>query len=217
MKARFRMGGLFPSDDVVARFVITLAMYTNDLFRSTSWFRAAEDIPDAEVHGRRYMVMRYQLGMLHELGTFLSDARRIPEISDFIASLPDGAAFGPDKVAKLVAELGPWVGDLRNITFHYAEMHPARIAAGKDEVMIALSNVAQVESEIVADASVETGSTAGFPFADVVVAEWLRSDFAAAKPELLVAAITSAGDFSMAAVRGFLVRQGKDALLSIEP
>jgi hypothetical protein len=77
--------------------------------------------------------------------------------------------------------------------------------------MTALAGVTPIESEIVADES----DVPGFPFADVVVANWMRSDFAAAGAAP-VEAITATVGFAMSAVRGFLVRRGEDALLSVE-
>jgi hypothetical protein len=204
------MGDLFPPDDVVARFVITLAMHANDLFRSTTWLRV-EGVTEAEAQGRRLMVIRYQLAMLHEVERFLTGALRLPAVAEFVATLQGDAPTAPVGIANLVDGLGSWVADMRNITFHYPEMHQAKIDAGQDDVMAALAGVTSIESEIVADES----DVPGFPFADVVVAHWMRSDFAAAGTAP-VEAITATVDFAMSAVRGFLVRQGEDALLSVE-
>jgi hypothetical protein len=216
MIGRFRIGDLFPADDPIARFVMTLAMHANDMARSVAMFPEPDD-SDLESHGRRLMLMRYQAGIVYEVDKFIKAARLIPEVDDFIASLGDAMNL-PDTLAGLVDQLTVWLGDLRNVTFHYAEMHPGRIAAGKDEVMNALAEVADHESEIAADDSVAAGATVGFPFADVVVGQWLRRGFLAGDgTEVTVRdAILAASAFSRAAVIAYIVAKGEDAFRSFD-
>jgi len=105
---RFRMGDVFPPDDPVARFVVTVAMFANDLFRSTRMFgQLGEDVHEAR--GRRLMLVRYQASVFYEISLFIADARRVPPVAEFIDSLPDEAATDAARMTESTRELDPWL------------------------------------------------------------------------------------------------------------
>jgi hypothetical protein len=206
------MGDVFPAEDRVGRFVVTLAMITNDVVRSTALFPDLTD-DNPEARGRRVMIFRYQAAAFHEIATFIGDARKLPEIAGFITSLPNDVSSAPATIEDLARQLEPWLVDHRNVTFHYPEMNDGKIVAGKDDVMIALAKVADMESEIVAD---EAGGTAGFPFADEVVAQLLPDDFAA-RAAVLRRGIMAALDFATAAVTAYMSGLPAGTLMIVEP
>ena len=201
MIAWFRIGDVFPADDPVARFVITFAMFANDLFRSTAMFGRLDD-ETIEDMGRRLMLVRYQASLFHEVVTFIRDARRVPAVEAFVVSLEADAPGQLATMQDAAHELGPWLENHRNLTFHYAEMHPARIAAGRDDLMRALADAADERSMIEA---VE-GDRLGFPFADQVVVQLLPEDLRTGS-QVLVRGVAAATALSMAAVRKHISAQ----------
>ena len=197
---------MFPADDPVARFVITVAMFANDLFRSTAMFGRLED-SNIEDMGRRLMLVRYQASLFHEVVTFIRDARRVPAVDTFVLSLE---AEAPGQLATMqdaAHELGPWLENHRNLTFHYAEMHPARIAAGRDDLMRALADAADERSMIEA-----VEGSAGFPFADQVVVHLLPKDLRTGS-QVLVRGVAAATALSMAAVRKHISGQDESSFV----
>jgi hypothetical protein len=203
---RFRMGDVFPPDDPVARFVVTVAMFANDLFRSTRMFgQLGEDVHEAR--GRRLMLVRYQASVFYEISLFIADARRVPPVAEFIDSLPDEAATDAARMTESTRELDPWLRTHRNVTFHYPEMHPDRITAGRDEVMDALTKAADEVSHI---QTIEAGEGAGFPFADEVVVQ-LLPDALREATSVLTSGVIAATSFSMAAARAYISAQPEEA------
>jgi hypothetical protein len=212
---RFRIGDVFPADDVVARFVVTLAMYANDIFRMQG-LRPDDAADNPGALGRRLMLLRFQGSLLYEAMEFIDEAiGRFPQVREFVASLPDEASQAPERLDALLAGVRQSLAGLRNITFHYPEMHPKKIAAGQDELMLALAAVGTRESEIVA-AEGETPGVwgAGFIFADVVIGHWFVEFGATTEP--LGEAVLLMGGFALAAGRAQLLRQGEGAVLAIE-
>jgi hypothetical protein len=167
---RFRIGDAFPADDVLARFVTTLALIANDLLRSTTMLREHLD-DDADSRGYRLMFFRYEVSLFHEVAEFIGTARkRFPEIETFVNALPQDAVEAATAIAAHAQELAWWLPDHRNRTFHYPEMHPKRIKAGEDEVMQALAAAAEEEGTI---AGVDEVATIRFGFADEIAVQWL--------------------------------------------
>ncbi len=172
------IGGAFPANDPVARFVTVLAMVSNDTNRSIDELLDVHDgRPDSGA--RRMMLFRQQASFFFEAATFITEASgRFNEVRDFIAELPQEAR---DECARIVGGidatsghyLGDWLRDHRNVTFHYSEMHPDKAAHGKEEITQALEDAADLPGTVyVGD---ELGGVR-FWFADEVVAQWLPPD-----------------------------------------
>jgi hypothetical protein len=202
---RFRLGGVFPAGDAVARFVVTLAMFANDLLRSSAMFGDLGD-DDPEAQGRRLMLVRYQASAFHEVVKFVRQARKLPNVAAFIDSLPDDAATAFATMTNAADELGPWLKKHRDVTFHYAEMSQVKLDAGKDEVMGALANAADTESLVRSGENVG----AGFPFADEVAAHLF--DATKERTTVLRHGVLGATDFALAAGRMYISRQDPQAI-----
>jgi|GEM_PF-2147318 hypothetical protein len=210
------MGDMFPDGDVVARFVITLVMYANDLYRLQALL-PGDEADEPEALARRLMLLRFQGSLLHEAIHFIDQAiARFAAIREFVESLPEDYSVAPTVLHDLLGDREPSLARLRNVTFHYPEMHPDRIAAGKDEVMLALDAVSAQESEVLSIEGELPGKRGtGLWFADVVVGHWFRTEYGATTAPL-GAAVAVLGRFAIEAMSGQLSRQGPTAALEIE-
>jgi len=176
----FNIGEAFPADEPVARFVTVLAMISNDANRSIDEMIAVDDAPSVPDAGARTMMLfRQQASFFYEAATFINESsRRFPEIRDFVASLAQDVRDDGERVAAGIDSasanyVGDWLGDHRNVTFHYSEMHPDKAAHGKEEITVALTKAAGLTGTVsVGD---ELGSVR-FWFADEVVVQWLPLD-----------------------------------------
>ena len=123
-----------------------------------------------------------------EAAKFITKANRhAPEVREFIAGLPQEAR---DECAQVVGGIDPksahyigdWLGEHRNVTFHYSEVHPDKAAHGDEEITLALTEAAELPGTVHFDE--EMGSVR-FWFADEVVAQWLPPD--EKKPPTIIA------------------------------
>jgi len=162
----------------VARFVTVLAMVSNDGNRSIDELRNLDE-GEADTGARRVMLFRQQAAFFFEAATFIAESsRHFHEIRDFIAGLPHEARDDCERVVggvepKSPHYVGDWLGQHRNVTFHYSEMHPDKAAHGKEEITQALEDAAESQGTVyIGD---ELGSVR-FWFADEVVTQWLPPD-----------------------------------------
>jgi hypothetical protein len=172
----FEIGKAFPAPDPVARFITVLAMMSNDWTRLAKQTLSIEDFYD-DAEGLRILWFRHQVSLLFEAAEFIRDTQhRFPAVETFVASLPAKARRDRDRVVGAVDPKpkkyrGKWVEGLRNVTFHYPEMHPEKAKHGKEEAFEALTNAAELTSTI--DAGDVYFSEARFHFADEVVVQWV--------------------------------------------
>ncbi len=185
----FNIGEAFPASDPVARFVTVLAMVSNDANRSLDELIAVDDAEHSPDSGaRKMMLFRQQAAFFFEAAKFITKANRhAPEVREFIAGLPQEAR---DECAQVVGGIDPksahyigdWLGEHRNVTFHYSEVHPDKAAHGDEEITLALTEAAELPGTVHFDE--EMGSVR-FWFADEVVAQWLPPD--EKKPPTIIA------------------------------
>ena len=117
MQVSFRVGDVFPADDVVSPFLVGLCMAVNDLM----WlFRRPETNDEGESNYRLYLTCAYY----REAAKLLGEGLKQAEVSAFLEDLsPEGRAH-----LEVVREsFDPWKGSfaeralkpVRDIVFHY--------------------------------------------------------------------------------------------------
>jgi hypothetical protein len=166
---RFNIGKVFPESDTVARFMVVMAMISNDWVRSTELPHAHREDDGG---GVLLLLMRQQVAMVHEAAMFLEESRRrFPEINAFVSNLGDDAQT---LVRRIIARDDPaseehqaWRKPLRNVTAHYPILHPQKHKAGQEELAIALGKASAEDGGVRWDRSVELGIR--YEFADEVV------------------------------------------------
>lgn len=175
MMLRFTIGEAFPARDPVARFVTVLAMMSNDWMRLTTQLLELKPF-FFDADGLIIMSFRHQASLHHEAAEFIRDTRRrFPEVETFLEGLSQEAKDDLQRVLdgvdpKAPAYHGGWLGENRNVTFHYPEMQADKAAHGKEEVFNALTEAAALEGTISSGASF---GSVRFEFADTVVAQWI--------------------------------------------
>lgn len=173
-EVQFRIGDAFPANEPVARWITVLAMMSNDLLRLLNSMIELGD--DGDESGVRMLLFRLQAALFLESWTFVCDTVRMwPEIERFVGTLDLEGQTDLRQVREACDEnaagyVGDWIKAHRNVTFHYPEMHPAKVKAGKDKVKEALEAASGVESTITAR---ESFGSVRFGFADEVVVQWL--------------------------------------------
>src|SRR4051794_33365935 len=85
---RFRMGEAFPADDVVAEWLMTLALVSNDFALVAT--RMEEDAEEPSGYKFFYWT-RLFISHFHEAALYLDDTKEIPEIKAYVASLDSPA------------------------------------------------------------------------------------------------------------------------------
>lgn len=173
----FRIGDAFPAGDEVARFVVTLAMMSNDALRSFK--QLSLDEGNAEQKGEQMMLFRQQAALYYEAASFIADsAHHYPALAEFLGELPQEAR---DEHAQLVGGIdrasphyvGDWLSAHRHVTFHYAAMHPEKAARGKEKLQQALEAAADLEGELT-HGKILGSFRCGF--ADEVASQWMPDE-----------------------------------------
>jgi hypothetical protein len=170
---RFPIAQAFDPNDEVARWLTVLAMASNDVWRLFEWMEQGGD------QGTRVLAFRLEAAALYEAASHLIDTpTRRPAIQSFLAGLPGAAQAEKDRVCGAIDPksphyVGEWIKSHRNVTFHYAIVHPERAAAEQEEIKLALERaiVQEIDGKITI-----TGGGFGdvrFDFADEVAVQWL--------------------------------------------
>jgi hypothetical protein len=122
---RFRFEEVFPPDDVLAEWVATLAVAFNDL----SLVRVQMGKDEESKHRWLYW---FRLGIAHfaEAASYLRDTSEIPEIAEFIASLPEDVREHHRKCLECYTKHEKAIERIRSEAagFHYPEL---KIKAGQ--------------------------------------------------------------------------------------
>jgi hypothetical protein len=173
----FKIGEAFPADNEVARFVVGLAMMSNDVLRSFAQLDADESDPEAAAV--QTWLFRQQAALYYEAATFIADcSRTFPKIEAFMSGLPHEARAERERIAggidpKSPHYVGDWLAEHRNVTFHYAQMHPEKAARGTERLQQALEAAAPLEGDLTHG---EVLGSIRFGFADQVAAQWVPGD-----------------------------------------
>jgi hypothetical protein len=114
----FKFGEMFPADDVLAEWMATLAIAFNDLSLVRNQLGK-----DAFVAWRWFYWLRLGIAHFAEVATYLRETKDIPEIAEFIDSLPgDAQAHLDDCVARYEAHSST-IERIRNEAgFHYPRL-----------------------------------------------------------------------------------------------
>ncbi len=118
----FEFGMVFPSDDLVSEWMVTLAVISNDLALVHAQAEEDYDTP----HKFFYWVW---IGTAHynEAGKYLDDASDVEEGKDFIATLPDEAQERYAECLSVYREHSATLEQLRSVTaFHYGSLKAGR-------------------------------------------------------------------------------------------
>lgn len=173
---RFVIGRAFPADEPIARFVTVLAQAHNDfarVFERMTNANAKSD--DPEDQAIRILGLRLNAASHAEASAFLGDAsRRWPVIKKFIDGLGDFAKADIEHVTGVTDPKSEhylsWLEPHRNVTFHYAAMHPLKAENDNEEIQTALRR-ARVNVGTITDPGLF--GAVRFGFADEVAVQWL--------------------------------------------
>ena len=168
-EVRFRIGDVFPADDIVARFLTGLALSANDLIRVQSYVVREQD------GAKQLFLLRQNACYVWGTALFVRDGRRLELVESFVASLSETARDHLDRATEGIlspgqSDFGRDLAFIRNHAFHYPELHPERL--DRDALHSALTGVANEESSI-SGAVVEDFR---FDFADAVAVRLLSRD-----------------------------------------
>lgn len=169
----FSIAAVFDPSDELARWLTVLAMASNDFWRFFAWMDNATDEPT------RILAFRLEAAALHEAARHLTKPpTRWPRIASFLAALPEVAQADRDRVCGAIDPqsehyLGDWLTRHRNVTFHYADVHPDRSQAKQEEIELALTRAIEqgIEGKIVI--ANENFGEVRFEFADEAAVQWL--------------------------------------------
>jgi hypothetical protein len=173
----FKIGEAFPADDERARFVVALAMMSNDVLRSFAQLDVDESDPEAA--GVQMWLFRQQAALYFEAASFITDcAQLFPKINEFLSGLPQEAGDELEQIVggidpKSAHYVGDWLADHRNLTFHYSQMHPVKAERGTERWKQALEAAAPLEGDLTHD---ERMGSIRFGFADQVAGQWVPAD-----------------------------------------
>jgi len=156
-------------------------MVINDWHRTMQMMvTTSEEDPEGEnpeTRGVRLMLLRQQAAAYFEAMKFIAESRRqFPEIEAFVKDLgPDAQEYiasveaGVDKRSP---EYQAWLEGHRNVTSHYPVLHPAKHAAGDEEIANAMQRTAAdgVHGRVTVG---ETDKSLRFHYADEVAVQLL--------------------------------------------
>lgn len=116
----FKIDAVFPAGDVLAEWLVTLALAMNDLIVVHVRLDEDQDSPELAFYWNRLAVSHFTEAML-----FLERATRLDEVAGFIDSLPDPARQAYAESLGVFNERRGRLFSVRNkATFHYPELGP---------------------------------------------------------------------------------------------
>lgn len=115
-KAVFRIGDVYPADDVVSEWLSTVSMAANDLITVHVLMAETED------ESLRWYFFRAAVGHFYEVAKHLDETENVPEIKTFVESLPQPAREAHARVLALFRPQKAQISNLRNSIFHYPSM-----------------------------------------------------------------------------------------------
>jgi hypothetical protein len=114
---RFNFGDVFPADDILSEWLITVSMASNDLILVHLRMEADQNEEHLMLHWFRLAVAHF-----HEVGKHLQETRNVPEIRTFIRSLPQPTQARYAIVLDTYKRRKRALGNIRNGTFHYPSL-----------------------------------------------------------------------------------------------
>ncbi len=118
----FQVAEVFPEDDPLSEWIITLALAMNDLALVHVRLDEDQDEPD-----RAFYWHRLALSHFTEAALFLHDTAAVPEVKAFVKSLGDEARAKYDACLAIFHECRGKLFNVRNkATFHYPTLRPAK-------------------------------------------------------------------------------------------
>lgn len=116
----FRWAEVFPEDDPLSEWLVTLAIAMNDLTLVHVRLVEDQDEPDKMLYWNRVAISHFT-----EAALFLYDTKDVGEVRDFVASLNDEARTNYDQCLAVFEERRGHLFDVRNkATFHYPGLTP---------------------------------------------------------------------------------------------
>ena len=174
MQVSFRVGDVFPADDVVSPFLVGLCMAVNDLIWLTR--RPATDGEGESLYSL-YLTCSYY----REAAKLLGEGLKQPEVSAFLNDLPPEDRA---RLEELRASFDPWEGSfaqrvlkpVRDIVFHYP---------GGSKIEALLRSLSDSNSYIEMGAGTYEENRYGF--ADAVLARYVSETWGGSAAELSAA------------------------------
>jgi hypothetical protein len=171
----FRIGDVFPGDDPIARWATVLSMATNHMiYLNVRLIEGDDDLPpETNIYYFRLLAAHFI-----EAAEWLKKTREHwPQIDGFITgSLPVETQEAYDRLVSFASQAHPLHDVLKRsrvTLFHYPEMHPAREAAGQEELAQAMNTAANIRSSI---AGGEDYASFRALFADEIALQFLTGD-----------------------------------------
>ena len=115
-KATFKIGQMYPSDDLISEWLATIAMAANDLIAVHVLMNETED------DSVRWYFFRAAAGHFFEVGKHLDETSNVPEVKAFVASLPQPAREAYGNVLEVFRTHSAQISKLRQSAFHYPSM-----------------------------------------------------------------------------------------------
>jgi hypothetical protein len=123
----FPMGDVFPRDDPLSEWLVTLAIAMNDLALVHVKLDEDQDNPDRAFYWNRLAISHFT-----EAGLFLDQTTGIDEVSVFVTSLPAAAQGAYAECRAVFEECRGRLFLVRNkATFHYPSLRPADLQAAR--------------------------------------------------------------------------------------
>jgi hypothetical protein len=139
----FPMGNVFPNDDPLAEWVVTLAIAMNDLTLVHVRLEEDQDNPDQAFYWNRLAISHFT-----EAGLFVEQTSEIDVVSAFVGSLPTTARENYAECRAVFADCRSRLFSVRNkATFHYPSLRPNDAQAARP-VRDALRDVADDQGVI---------------------------------------------------------------------
>jgi hypothetical protein len=113
----FRVGDVFPADDVLAEWVATLSMAFNDL----SLVAKRLDEPNMQQHETFYF-QRLLIAHVTETCVFLYETKDIPEVRAFVNEMPEDAQRMHADALRMFKARKAELHAIRSHVFHYPEL-----------------------------------------------------------------------------------------------
>lgn len=116
----FVMGEVYPADDPLSEWLVTLSLAMNDLALVHERLEEDQNELDRAFYWRRLAVSHFW-----EVALFLRDTAGIPEVKTFLGSLGDATRRNYDECLSVFNELRGKLNNTRNkAAFHYPQLKP---------------------------------------------------------------------------------------------
>lgn len=114
---RFNFVEVFPPDDILSEWLITISMASNDLILVHLRMEADQNDEQLMLHWFRLAVAHF-----NEVGKHLQETRNVPEIRTFVRSLPTATQARYGTVIDTYTRRKKALSNIRNGTFHYPSL-----------------------------------------------------------------------------------------------